>query len=434
MDRSFLVPKVGIYLNILTPYLRSNEKDYLILLIFYNYLNANLESSFADVKDTGGEIALTFDENGYVLNLNLFSDLVPKIIDRLLSLIFSSSMDESTFNQYYHLSMEDVNSYSEEQPYKKAKELFNKIVKFNVSGHDEVINLNKKEKLNFTTFTQNFNEILKSFSINSLFYGYYTKANLDILITKINTYLDPNTNLQFKSNFEIVDYLHNHKSILEPVIFKIKNDLPSEKNHVVYNYFQVGKRDYKNSLMMNIVEMMWGNMFYYYLRTIKQLGYIVSANKEFIDKYMYFSFVVQGNKKDPSSLNFEIDNILASLRDKINSLPENKLNEIITSIENELHKKDTNLKERTKKVWNEIVQNTLDFDRKEQLLKYLTKITKKDILDFFDNIFIDRPHKLSIQIYSGESKSLNSEGEEIYYLNANLKYMITSDLKILNDI
>ena len=68
--------------------------------------------------------------------------------------------------------------------------------------------------------------------------------------------------------------------------FKIKNDLNTEHNHIVENYFQVGTRDYKISLVMNIIEMVWGNMFYYYLRTIKQLGYIVSANKQIIDNYM----------------------------------------------------------------------------------------------------------------------------------------------------
>jgi secreted Zn-dependent insulinase-like peptidase len=149
---------------------------------------------------------------------------------------------------------------------------------------------------------------------------------------------------------------------------------------------------------------------------------------------MYFSFVVQGNKKNPSAMNFEIDNILARLRDKIIALPENKFKEIITSIKNELAKRDTNLKERTKKIWQEILYNSLDFNRKDKLLIEVQKINKKDILDTFDSIFIDKPEKLSIQIYSGKSENLNSEGEEIYYLNANLKYTVTSDIKILNNI
>jgi secreted Zn-dependent insulinase-like peptidase len=86
----------------------------------------------------------------------------------------------------------------------------------------------------------------------------------------------------------MIDYLHAHKIISQPVTFKINNNLKSEHNHIVENYFQVGTRDYKISLVMNIIEMVWGNMFYYYLRTIKQLGYIVSANKQIIDNYMVY--------------------------------------------------------------------------------------------------------------------------------------------------
>lgn len=130
-------------------------------------------------------------------------------------------------------------------------------------------------------------------------------------------------------------------------------------------------------------------------------------------------------------MNLEIDKVISSLREKITALSQDKLNEIKTSISNELHSKDTNLKYRTTKVWNEIVMNSLDFDRKDKLLEEIVVISKKDLIDSYDNIFIDKPKKLSIQIYSGNSQ-LDNSTEELYYLNSNIVVKVSSDVNILN--
>ena len=130
-------------------------------------------------------------------------------------------------------------------------------------------------------------------------------------------------------------------------------------------------------------------------------------------------------------MNLEVDKVIATLRDKIMSISEDKLQEIKTSLKNELHSKDTNLKERTSKIWSEIVINSFDFNRREKLSQEILKITKNDLLESYDNIFIDKPQKLSIQIYSGDSV-LDNSTEELYYLNSNIVVKVTSDLNVLD--
>jgi len=144
--------------------------------------------------------------------------------------------------------------------------------------------------------------------------------------------------------------------------------------------------------------------------------------------------VVQGNKKTPPEMNLEIDTVISSLRDKIYAIPDAKIKEVVASIQNELFKKDTNLKERSNKIWSEIFLNTLDFKRKEKLLEEVSKITKSNIIDAFDYIFIDKPQKLSIQIYAGNYISSKTEMEEVYYLNSNVKVKVTSDLNAIDQM
>jgi secreted Zn-dependent insulinase-like peptidase len=280
MDRSFLIPKVNINFNIITPFLRTNTTEFLALYIYNYYLSNNLEIEFSELKDAGGEINITFDENGYIISMSIFSDLVSKLTDRLLEIIFKPNITPGSYKELSESSYDQLRDNIENQPYKKAQDIFKRMLKYGVSTSYEMINLSNT--MNYDIFNKTISNIIQTFIVNSLFYGYMREDNLSSITSKIKTYLN---NTSFNAN-KMINYLHSQKQISQPIIFRIINDLKKEHNHLVYNYFQVGLRDYKTSLIMNILEMIWGNMFYFQLRTVSQLGYIVSANKEITDNYM----------------------------------------------------------------------------------------------------------------------------------------------------
>ena len=108
----------------------------------------------------------------------------------------------------------------------------------------------------------------------ALFYGNYNIHHIDNLKHYLGKFLPPSTMLDDTINYET-----QVRNINNSFIFRTKNDLASEINHVIINYYQISVRDYKLSLISNIIELFWGNFFYYHLRTKKQLGYIVSSTK-----------------------------------------------------------------------------------------------------------------------------------------------------------
>lgn len=102
----------------------------------------------------------------------------------------------------------------------------------------------------------------------------------------------------------------------------------------------------------------------------------------------------------PDQLNIEIDKVTDSLRSNIMKLKEDTLSEYKLSIINLIFKSDNNIAERATLIWNEIIEETYDFDRKSKLNKELAGITIKDVLELFENSFFANPHKLSIQVIS----------------------------------
>ena len=61
-------------------------------------------------------------------------------------------------------------------------------------------------------------------------------------------------------------------------------------------YFQIGERTIKNYVMSELLELAWGNIFYYNLRTLKNLGFYISSLSREIDNTMYIEIIVQSTK------------------------------------------------------------------------------------------------------------------------------------------
>ena len=62
MDRTFLIPKANININLYSPYMRNGPKDSFCVDIFFNYLQYIFQSSFSEAVDAGNEISITTNE------------------------------------------------------------------------------------------------------------------------------------------------------------------------------------------------------------------------------------------------------------------------------------------------------------------------------------------------------------------------------------
>ena len=128
--------------------------------------------------------------------------------------------------------------------------------------------------------------------------------------------------------------------------------------------------------------------------------------------------------------------MIEKLRENIKKFNQNALEEYKFTVKNQIFKEDDNLFSRFQKIWEEIVQNTLEFDRKFKLIQELENITVKDVISTFDNIFIYYPKKLSLQFFSGNSTMNNSQLHSTgdYYLNKTIKYKVFNDTNYFRKI
>lgn len=318
--------------------------------------------------------------------------------------------------------------------YKKVLKKLNLIVKSN-SFKDENLIKTIENIASFNNFKSRIKLMLNSLNLKGLLYGYYPSSYLNNYVNLIRKlYYDKNNDINIYNNY-------NHKLIDTSYIYINKNNFESEIDNVIINFYQLDTNlNIKSSLISTIIELIWEDAYYKTLRTEQQLGYIVASIKTLIDNVNYYLFIVQGAAKKPDYINIEIDKITNSfLKDKIESLTPAILLKIKSKVIAEINKRFVNLNEKSSLAWNEIITDAYIFDRREQANDIINWIETKDIKNMFYDVFYNKPRKLSIQIYNGQMKDFDKTVEDIsskekyYYLNKNIKNIITDRTDMLKN-
>ena len=419
-DRSFLLPKVNSYWDI--KYNVSTTKDQLTMTIFNTFLDSYITNNLTQASEAGNSLSTEINENGITIKINAYSDMLLKISKELFE-VFYKAQTEASFNQSIETTKEKLLEMANDSPYKKAQRGFKKLVKPTFFSDEEL--LQEIDLVNFKSYVGNYETIKQELKFTILVHGYLEEGEFDKIETLFKSHLS-SPSLKPSLIPETSLYKKQHV-ITGSTIYRTTNNLKSELNHGINNYYQVGLKQPKESLTMSLIQLAYGNTYYNELRTNQQLGYVVFAEKSIIDNIMYFIILVQGRKETPDKVDLAIDKVTEKLKTRIDSLTQNEISAFKDNLKALIVKENVNLKEKTDDIFKEIVLETYDFNRKQMLLSTLETIVKNDVVSMFEKVFFSEPAKLSVQIYAQGSLP-PIETTVLYYLNDKIRTIVTSDV------
>ena len=119
------------------------------------------------------------------------------------------------------------------QPYQKAKALFTKMIKENVFIYTDLLSI--IGNINYNGFSSSINSFKKDIIVTALFYGNIETSSVENIKKSLLLRIPPNPTLSFQEAS-----LHNQKDITGTFIFRTTNDLQSELNGIIENFYQIG--------------------------------------------------------------------------------------------------------------------------------------------------------------------------------------------------
>jgi insulysin len=175
----------------------------------------------------------------------------------------------------------------------------------------------------------------------------------------------------------------------KPTRLAISGPNPDNSNSASYVVLQDLSEDPKEHVMMELIGSIVAQPFFEDLRTKQQLGYIVSSGIKALGKTRLMGFIVQSsvatNEKLTNEILKHLDKVRPNLLEKISKAD---FAVYVKSLIDEKTEPDKQLASEVTRNWGEIGSGRLQFDRVQREVSALLDITKEDLLDFWDRLYI----------------------------------------------
>lgn len=187
-----------------------------------------------------------------------------------------------------------------------------------------------------------------------------------------------------------LDLINGCQLILQSFLFPQCSEPNAENvNAASYVSIQGLSEDPKEHVLMELVGAVIGDPFYDELRTKQQLGYIVSSGVRAVGKTKSLGFIAQSSTAKNDKLTSEIFKFLDNVRPKfLEKLGEGDFAVYVKSLIDRKTEPDKTLAAETTRNWAEISSGRLQFDRAQREVAVLLDLSKEDLLDFWDSMYV----------------------------------------------
>ena len=416
-DRTFLMPKTDIKIFIRINDIDS-EKDKVILGIIIDIINGRIKEMLYDAALLKYKANLLAHQKGIEFQINGFSDklglLVQTVFEHFCS--FFEKMTEEQFQNHVSDIRIFYENLNKAQSLQQLQKYLNKILRKNYLSNKEI--LKYLEEVSLEDVKKFIEKMFKNYELNILFVGNILPeeaTELSYNITNIflsKYYLN---NVQKKSTLQNTSILNISRKFNS--VFQTNNSNLDDENNAIINYYQIGKRNDLDYVKSVVISTLLNTECFNFLRTEKQLGYVVHSNIFSLKNVDGFTIGIQGSNNPPDLMNKYIEEFLFRFYEIISNKSETQFHNIFTHVANNFLFKDADISSLSDRLWEEICFGKKDFEKFDRYYKQIINLTKNDILEFFQQIFKIENKKISLQL--SKNNSIDTQNRLLLNLTEN---------------
>ncbi len=403
---SFMVPKANIQIQMASKLAYETVENAAMTKLFVLLLKDQLNEFSYPASIAGLNYSLSNSVNGLVINVNGYSENINLLLQEIVKGMKQFNPDPGKFKIFKNQIKERRQNQKFSQAFQRITyESFHLLSKplWHTDDYLRVI-----DQVSISKLKAFIPRLLAQLKIEMLTHGNLTtqdaKAKGDLLEEHF-------TNPEIASVEEVEE-----KTLIVPVlpdyIYQLKVE---DVNSAIELHYQVGPRSVKQSVTLDMIQQILEKPFYHQLRTIEQLGYLVWSGFRQSNKVEGFYFIIQSGVKDPVYLQGRIENFLAEYLKEIKGLTSKEFNQFRKALIAKRMEAPKNLGEETFRYWSEISTKSYDFGHLDKEISMLKKITKKDVINMYQEIFLDSEseRKIAIQAFGKKHRLKSVNGAKI---------------------
>ena len=189
--------------------------------------------------------------------------------------------------------------------------------------------------------------------------------------------------LQLPADVDVV--LRYHRSLFAPHHQPLFNE--DERNSATVLILQAGVDVRPNNLYLQLLAQILNHPCFEQLRTVEQLGYIVSLGCAFDFGVLDLRVIVQSSSHDPDAIDDRVEAFFAGVPALLRGMPASEFQTNKDTIIKEKLEPPKTLRQELRGYWHEIHNGSLDFQHERDDAKVLEGITMADVIDFWEQTF-----------------------------------------------
>ncbi len=395
----FSTPDVSIIATIDLPMSIESVESYVKTTLYFSSLLTEINYEKYMCTTANYDTHVGFDSGK--LHVSMFGNYgkIKNVCEFLIgSLLNNKLITEKIFNTaVYGLTMSATNSVMQ-PPYKRINNFFDKKMCTKYYDNYDIIKTLNSGIITFDNVKNNIEEILATTKCTILVSGNCTQG-LASDIGKIFEKFVPNQLYTMDSSS--FDTYQCPQDGMEIIINDVENKLETN-SAMMYNVF-IEKLKYgttmnwaKTVCLLNVLDSLISTEYFDEVRTKDTFGYVANGSKrnygDVKNISKYYGFLVQSPHKTTKEIIDRTQRFILEYKDKLQNVTEDDLDEVIDALISSLEAPYNNLEEMANFIFgSEISANILTFDLKEKLTDELENIVLEDLIEFYNEKFINNP-------------------------------------------
>jgi insulysin len=405
IDDRFGKPKAFMIFQLLTEDLYSSPRKASLASLYqqcaadklneYTY-DARLADLSYDLQVLPRGVRLTF--GGYSETLKSFASYVTSKLAKNLKDMLPSNEEE--FERYKDNLLRALSAFNVKQPYAHAiyySSLTQKPRNFEYTNEQLVAAL---EETTLDQLVDYVKHLWSSGKGEALIQGNYNREEALDIVETIDNIISFKTikSSQYPARLKALPLPVTAPST-NPTRLSISEPNPSNNNaasHITLQCLRTSERDH---VLIEVLSAIIEEPFYDDLRTKQQLGYIVSSGVKAVDQTRSLSVIVQSNVVPAEQITAAMINFLDTVNDKLlTPLSTVDIELFVKGLVDRRLEPDKQLAIEVTRNWSEIASGRFQYDRLQAEVGALLSITKEDILDFWNDLYVKERRMLISEI------------------------------------
>ncbi|EOY09245.1 Insulinase (Peptidase family M16) family protein [Theobroma cacao] len=422
-DTMFSVPKAFVNIEFNCPHVRDSPQAEVLANIFVQLLEDYLNEHAYDAQIAGLHYYTSRTDTGFKVTVFGYNDKLNILLETVVDKIANFEVKRDRFAIIKEMMTKGIYNFKYEKPSQLAIEyrsLILRDIKWPWKEKLDVLpNLEVEDLVKFTPI------MFSSAFLECFIAGNMERDEAISIIQHVESIFFEGSNPKCQPLFPS---LHLTNEVVKfgrgvSYLYSVQGLNPSNENSALLHYIQVHRDDFILNVKLQLFCLIAKEPAYHQLCSIEQLGYI----NNFYGRYDFgihgVEFLIQSTMKSPRDIDLSIEAFLEMFENKIYEMTNDEFKGNVNALIDMKLETHKNLWEESLFYWQEIMNGTLKFDRKEAEVEALRQVTQQEFIDFFNEYIKVGSHRkktLSVRVYGkkhlSEYRSEKSEPLQLHSL------------------